>query len=86
MIRLPRKPVEILMMLFLSVVSFFLAIFGKTVSNFEGRLLILASFVHIYFFIQVARDRVVLYGWSLISIIWAIPGFFSLWIIIRELS
>jgi hypothetical protein len=84
LIKLPRKETEVVLTGGLGATSAYLALFGKSITSTEAALLMLAAVVHFYFFIKVIRNEVVLYGWSLQSTLWGIPGLYSAWMIFRE--
>jgi hypothetical protein len=76
---------EIVFTLGLGLISLFLAFFGSLVTLKESILLILASIVHFYFLIKVYRNEITLWGWSLSSLIWAFPVFYSMCMIVKYL-
>lgn len=82
---LPRKPAEIIMTAVLVFASMYYAFLGKTITETERVLLILSALLLGYFLLEVIKDRIILYGWSLASVIWGIPAFFVIWIFIREI-
>lgn len=73
---------ELVFTLGLGIISLYLAFFGVLVTLKESILLIASSIAHFYFFRKVSRYEVTLWGWSLPSIIWAIPAFYSIWMVI----
>jgi hypothetical protein len=66
-IRLPGKETEVAMTVLLGLVSLYCSFFGNTVTDTDRILLIIAAIVHFCFFREVIRDRVILYGWSIMS-------------------
>ena len=76
---------ELIFTLGLGILSVYIAFFAASATLQESVLLILASIVHFYFFRKVYRFEVTLWGWSLPSIIWALPSFYSIWMVIKYL-
>jgi hypothetical protein len=76
---------DIVFTLGLGIVSLYIAIFVPSATRQESVFLVLASIVHFYFFKKAYQNEVNLWGWSFPSIIWAVPAFYSLWMIIKYL-
>ncbi|MBE0681705.1 MAG: hypothetical protein IH589_07295 [Anaerolineales bacterium] len=69
----------------LGIVSLYISIFVASATRQESVFLVLASIVHFYFFKKAFQNEVNLWSWSLPTIIWAIPAYYSIWMIIKYL-
>ena len=69
----------------LGITSLYIAFFVSTATKQETMFLIVASIGHFYFFKKTSNYEVDLWGWSLSTIIWAVPTYYSIWMIIKYL-
>jgi len=83
-IQLPRKSTEVFLTGALALASLYLAAFGEAPSRIDRILLFASTLALCYFLRKVLRDEVILYGWSVVSVIWGIPAIFTMYMIAKE--